>query len=231
MPVTIVVALDAAGSDRSTRCTAGLELLSSQTNKWVGCVSFGQSTIWSVEKCTADDTSDTWRPSATLMALVLSSAVYGPSALRLSGVPTPNSCSDRSFNWRCTHRPQSISPSADTRGPIPIAATTATAHVIHRAFFIVGLSPLHLSGSAVELRDGESLEVRCCSEVTAGAICCNGNGGWPDSLGTGGRPEHDRQLPVMPPPEHQEARSIFVRGRNSTTEKRSHGDARRGPDG
>ena len=44
-------------------------------------MSFGQSTIWSVEKCTADDTSETCRPPATLMAFVLSAAVYGPSAL------------------------------------------------------------------------------------------------------------------------------------------------------
>ena len=74
MPVRIVVAFDAGGSDRSTRCTPGLVLASSQTNRWVGCVSFGQSTIWSVELCTADDTSDTCSPLATAIACVLSAA-------------------------------------------------------------------------------------------------------------------------------------------------------------
>ena len=44
-PVRIVVAFDAGLPDRLTRCTAGLELVSSQTNRSVGCESPGQSTI------------------------------------------------------------------------------------------------------------------------------------------------------------------------------------------
>jgi hypothetical protein len=50
IPVRIVVAFEAGGSDRLTRCTAGFELLSSHTKRYRGFLSFGQSTIWSVEK-------------------------------------------------------------------------------------------------------------------------------------------------------------------------------------
>src|SRR6185436_16029297 len=100
-------------------------------------LSFGQSTIWSVEKWTADDTSDTCRWSATAMAFVLSAAVYGPKALLANGLPTPKSCSERSFNCRCTCRPQSKSSSARTRGPDPSIAATPMTPRPQKALFIV----------------------------------------------------------------------------------------------
>src|SRR5216110_2879795 len=64
-PVTIVVALLPAGFERSTRCTAGTEVSSSQTNRNVGLSSSGHSAIWSAADATLLDTSETRRPGAT----------------------------------------------------------------------------------------------------------------------------------------------------------------------
>ncbi len=74
-PVTIVVAFDAAGFDRSTRCTAGFEVSSSQTNKYFGLSSSGQSAIWSAADATELETSETLRPWATTNRLQVVGAV------------------------------------------------------------------------------------------------------------------------------------------------------------
>ena len=64
-PVTIVVALLLAGFERSTRCTAGVEVSSSHTNRNLGLSSSGHIAIWSAADATLLDTSDTCRPGAT----------------------------------------------------------------------------------------------------------------------------------------------------------------------
>src|SRR4051812_39504282 len=84
-PVTIVVAFDAAGFDRSTRCTAGFEVSSSQTNKYFGLSSSGQSAIWSAADATELETSETCRPWATTIACRLSAPSYGPIADSVRG--------------------------------------------------------------------------------------------------------------------------------------------------
>ena len=71
----IVVALLAAGWDRSTRCTAGLVVSSSHTKRNFGLSSSGHIAIWSAAEATLLETSETCRPGATSMACVLS----GPS--------------------------------------------------------------------------------------------------------------------------------------------------------
>src|SRR4051794_16062133 len=84
-PVTIVVAFDAGGCDRSTRCTAGFDVSSSHTNKYFGFSSSGQSAIWSAADATELETSDTFRPCATAIASRLSAPSYGPIADSASG--------------------------------------------------------------------------------------------------------------------------------------------------
>src|SRR3954454_15442829 len=84
-PVTMVVAFEPGGWDRSTRWTAGVEVSSSQTNRWVGLSLFGQKAIWSVAEATELDTSDAFNPGATTIAWRLSGPSYGPSALCESG--------------------------------------------------------------------------------------------------------------------------------------------------
>src|SRR5689334_11604764 len=89
-PVTIVVAFELGGSDRSTRCTAGFDVSSSQTNRYFGLSASDQSAIWSAADAIEPDTSETVSPGATWIACRLSTPPYGPATLSFSGL-SPNS--------------------------------------------------------------------------------------------------------------------------------------------
>src|SRR4029079_19835716 len=90
-PVTIVVGLASAGLERSTRCTAGTLVSSSQTNRNRGLSSSGHIAIWSAAEATLLDTSEARRPGASWIAWRVAAPSYGPSALGSSRQSKANS--------------------------------------------------------------------------------------------------------------------------------------------
>src|SRR4051812_42518353 len=126
-PVTMVVALEPGGWDRSTRWTEGVEVSSSQTNRCVGFSSLGQNAIWSADDATELDTRDTSKPGATTMAWRLSGPSYGPSALAERGWWKPNNCSAWASSWCLTNVPKSpFGLCAVTRDAIAASPTPAS---------------------------------------------------------------------------------------------------------